>query len=89
MPRLARTQLVLFLVCPTVLAVCMITSSQAQTFTVLHNFTGGEDGYDPSAGLTIDRAGHLYGTTLFGGHTGGTCAGFGCGTVFRLTQQGS
>src|SRR5664279_3979479 len=89
MPLLARPQLVLSLVCPIVLSVCLITPSQAQTFTVLHNFTGGADGYDPSAGLTIDRAGHLYGTTLFGGYTGGTCAGFGCGTVFRLTQQGS
>ncbi|HZL67993.1 MAG TPA: choice-of-anchor tandem repeat GloVer-containing protein [Candidatus Limnocylindrales bacterium] len=89
MPLLARPQLVLSLVCPIVLSVCLITPSQAQTFTVLHNFTGGADGYDPSAGLTIDRAGHLYGTTLFGGYTGGTCAGFGCGTVFRLIQQGS
>ena len=28
---------------------------QAQTFTVLHNFTGGLDGAEPYAGLTMDR----------------------------------
>ncbi len=36
--------------------------AQAQTYTVIHNFTG-EDGADPLAGLTIDRGGKLYGTT--------------------------
>ncbi len=31
-------------------------SGQAQTFTVLHNFTGGADGAYPDAGLTMDTA---------------------------------
>ena len=35
--------------------------AQAQTFTVLHNFTGGMDGANPSAGLTIDAAGNQIG----------------------------
>ena len=35
--------------------------AQAQTFTVLHTFTGG-DGESPQAPLTVDRAGSLYGT---------------------------
>jgi len=38
-------------------------------YEVLHEFTGA-DGVDPSAGLTIDREGNLYGTTI-GGSTGG------------------
>ena len=38
-------------------------SAQAQTFTVLHAFTGGSDGATPETGLTIDRQGKLYGTT--------------------------
>jgi len=38
-------------------------------YEVLHEFTGA-DGVDPSAGLTIDPEGNLYGTTI-GGSTGG------------------
>ena len=34
--------------------------------TVLHNFTGGNDGIDPEAGLIIDQNGALYGTTMGG-----------------------
>lgn len=37
--------------------------------SVLHEFTGGSDGGNPLAGLTIDAAGNLYGTTVFGGLT--------------------
>ena len=45
--------------------------------TVLYTFTGGADGKDPEAGLAIDGAGNLYGTTQSGGAKGN-------GTVFRL-----
>ncbi len=44
-----------------VLAV-LTTSVQAQTISVLHNFTGQLDGSTPYAGLYIDTAGNLYGT---------------------------
>jgi len=49
-------------------------AAQAQTFQVLHTFTGG-DGVGPDAGLTMDRSGRLYGTV-----NGGT-GNF--GSVFR------
>ncbi len=42
-------------------------AAQAQTFQVLHTFTGGADGAIPVAGLTMDRAGNLYGATDAGG----------------------
>jgi uncharacterized repeat protein (TIGR03803 family) len=42
------------------------------------------DGYYPTAILTIDEAGNLYGTTYGGGS--GNCQ-FGCGTVFELSPQ--
>ncbi len=42
-------------------------TAQAQTLTVLHNFSGGGDGAYPVSGLTMDRAGNLYGTTANGG----------------------
>ena len=53
----------------------------AQTYTVIHNFTGGQqDGSHPYNGFTI-RGGTLYGTTANGG------ASF--GTVYQLTHQSS
>lgn len=55
------------------------------TETVLHTFGVGKDGFQPYAGLTIDQAGNLFGTTLAGG--GGNCQYFGtpgCGAVFQL-----
>jgi uncharacterized repeat protein (TIGR03803 family) len=63
-------------------------SVQAQTFTVIHNFTGGKSGAQPN-GLTIDRDGNLYGTTVYGGTTGPNCAPKGCGTVFKLKRSGT
>jgi uncharacterized repeat protein (TIGR03803 family) len=43
--------------------------------TVLYSFTGGDDGAYPSAALTMDPAGNLYGTTLWGGPAGDTVGG--------------
>jgi len=68
------------------LAVMLTCPAQAQTYTVLHNFSGGSDGGRPYTGLTMDRAGNLYGTAAEGGLTDG-CGGVGCGTVFRMTQK--
>ena len=55
--------------------------AQAQTLTVLHTFTGGADGYDPYAGVTLDQQGRIYGTTIQGGSHGD-------GVVFRLAREG-
>jgi uncharacterized repeat protein (TIGR03803 family) len=51
--------------------------------TVLYRFSGGEDGFYPLAGLAMDRAGRLFGTTEYGGYFSSYC-GSGCGTVFEL-----
>jgi hypothetical protein len=57
--------------------------------SALHVFTGGADGSGSEAGLAIDAAGNLYGTTASGGDTN-ACTGFpGCGVVFKLTPSGS
>lgn len=45
--------------------------------TILHSFTGKNDGGTPYAGVILDAAGNLYGTTFAGGS-------FGKGLVFRL-----
>ncbi len=63
--------------------------AQAQAFTVIHNFTGGQDGAFPETGLTRDAAGNLYGTTEAGGQVqGGNCPGRGCGVVFKMAKRG-
>jgi len=62
--------------------------AQAQTFNVIHSFTGGGDGANPVAGPTI-KGTTIYGTAYFGGHDQGACAGTGCGTVFKITPSGS
>jgi uncharacterized repeat protein (TIGR03803 family) len=48
--------------------------------TILHRFGGAGDGYDPEAGLVADKAGALYGTTVWGGVGA-------YGTVFKLTPS--
>jgi uncharacterized repeat protein (TIGR03803 family) len=58
------------------------SSAQAQTFKVIYNFTGGQDGAYPEAGLTMDKGGNLYGTAYQGGGTNR-------GTVFKLAHKGS
>lgn len=54
---------------------------QAQTFSVVHSFTGGTDGQGPLAGLVMDASGNLYGTTSGGGESSH-------GTVFEFTSAG-
>lgn len=46
--------------------------------TDLYSFTGGADGNQPYAPVTLDSKGDLYGTTIYGGANG-------TGTVFKLT----
>jgi len=70
-----------------ILLSALAMSAQAQTLTVLHNFTNGSDGSDPWGGLTIDAAGNLYGTASYGGNSS-NCEG-GCGTVFKVAQRNS
>jgi uncharacterized repeat protein (TIGR03803 family) len=50
---------------------------------VIHLFGGTPDGFGPAAGLILDQAGNLYGTTEFGG---AECSE-GCGTVFELSPR--
>ena len=39
----------------------------AQTYSVLHNFTGGRDGANPYGSLILDSGGNLYGAAAAGG----------------------
>jgi uncharacterized repeat protein (TIGR03803 family) len=48
----------------------LTNSGGSWTETVLHDFTGGDDGSGPGAGLTLDAKGNLYGMTPTGGANG-------------------
>jgi hypothetical protein len=52
----------------------------AQTFSVIHTFTGTTDGQGPLAGFIIDGAGNLYGTATGGGTSW-------VGVVFKLDAR--
>ncbi len=53
-------------------------------YTSLHEFTGGDDGANPYAGLVLDSSGNLYGAAASGGSP--ACSAGGCGVVFEITQ---
>ena len=59
------------------------SSGGSWTETVLHSFSG-SDGFAPVAGLYMDGAGNLYGTTVQGGNMA-DCGEVGCGVVFKLS----
>jgi uncharacterized repeat protein (TIGR03803 family) len=54
--------------------------SSGWTQSVIYNFTGGKDGYEPGGGVTFDRQGNMYGTTPVGGAKG-------FGTIWELHPQ--
>jgi uncharacterized repeat protein (TIGR03803 family) len=59
------------------LLVCAVTATvmvfggvgRAGTEKVIYSFTSKKDGHSPNAGLTLDSAGNIYGSTDFGGLT--------------------
>ena len=65
-----------------VAATLALPAARAQTLNVLHAFTGGQDGHEPVAGVTMDAAGNLYGTTYYGGENN-------VGVVYKLAHKGS
>jgi uncharacterized repeat protein (TIGR03803 family) len=55
--------------------------ARTNVVTVLHSFTDTPDGANPAAGVTLDLAGNVYGTTSRGGL-------YGEGTVFKIDSAG-
>ena len=79
LPNLLRLAVI---VAATLLLWAIAPAARAQTINVLHSFTGHGAGSLPVAGVTLDRAGNLYGTTSdidLGGP----------GTVYKLSRAGS
>jgi uncharacterized repeat protein (TIGR03803 family) len=50
-------------------------------FSVVYTFTGGADGGSPTASVTVDSSGDLYGTTYYGGTNGD-------GAVYKVNPAG-
>ena len=89
--RLRAGKIALVLAATFAMAVMAAPAAQAQTYSVLHTFTGGNDGGHPSR-LTMDAAGNLYGSALLGGQQDGNCdfgGSNGCGAVFQLKHSGA
>ncbi len=57
-------------------------SGRAWIESVIYSFTGGTDGANPPAGVTLDAQGNLYGTSSFGGANGS-------GAVYELSRSNS
>jgi len=77
----ARSGIPAFSVLPVLLLAAGHTA-QAQTETILYNFTCQTDGCPPQAGVAVDEKENLYGTISSGG-------AFGFGAVFELTASGT
>jgi len=80
---LGATSAALALAIVFVLTIVTTDAAHAQTFQVIYNFTGGPDGAQPYAGLTMDRGGNLYGTTSAGNE------GSNWGNVYQLRHKGA
>jgi uncharacterized repeat protein (TIGR03803 family) len=65
-----------------VVVLTVVPTALAQSLTVLHLFNGKPDGAEPIAGVSMDAAGNLYGTTYYGGANGD-------GLVYKLAHSGS
>lgn len=77
------------LLCGTVLAAAFaIPPAHAGTYTPLYQFTGGTDGAMPSAALTYDEKGNVYGVDEYGGVPCQSFNYYGCGTVYKLSPSG-
>jgi uncharacterized repeat protein (TIGR03803 family) len=58
----------------------LTNSGGAWTQTVIHAFTGGDDGSGPGARVTVDSSGNVYGMAPTGG-------AYGLGTIYQLRQE--
>ena len=69
-------------------AFASVVMAHANDEHVLYSFTGGVDGQQPWAGVTLDKAGNIYGAVTFAGASE-NCGPSGCGNIYKLTKDGT
>jgi len=67
--------------CATLCLAVLSSLAEAQTYSILYNFSGACGGNFALGGATLDQSGRIYGTTYSGGAYGG-------GAVYRLAHEG-
>jgi hypothetical protein len=77
--RVVSRLLALFAVALTV----AVPASASWKEKVVYSFQGGTDGSLPAGGVIFDKAGNLYGLTIYGGST--ACPPGSCGTIYELS----
>lgn len=80
--KFSSVSLVLFSALTLATVTALSTLGEAQTYRVIHSFTGGKDGIEPEAGLLLASDGNILGTTYRGGGSSDT------GTVFKIDHTG-
>jgi uncharacterized repeat protein (TIGR03803 family) len=68
-----------------------VGGTTAYTETVLHRFHSSPDGASPEAGVVLDAAGNIFGTTVSGGAHPGCPHGYGtgCGSIYTIDAAGT
>jgi uncharacterized repeat protein (TIGR01451 family) len=61
----------------------------ARRQSILHTFNAQAKGTNPGSSMVRDKAGNFYGTSTYGGDFADGCDKIGCGTVFKLSPNGS
>jgi len=69
-------------------ALASIGAARAHDEQVLYSFTGQADGQQPTAGVTFDDAGNIYGVVTYAGISQ-NCGPSGCGNIYKLTPDGT
>ncbi len=66
------------------------SSNGTWTESILYVFQNlaGDGGSIPSGRIALDSAGNIYGTTEYGGYISSNCPAPGCGTLFKLANNG-
>ncbi|MFL5239128.1 MAG: choice-of-anchor tandem repeat GloVer-containing protein [Rhizomicrobium sp.] len=69
-------------------ALVSLGAAQANDEQVLYSFTGQADGQQPTAGVTFDDAGNIYGVVTYAGASE-NCGPSGCGNIYKLAPDGT
>ena len=80
-PMKIQNTSILTVLSATAIALTLTAGAFAQTETIIHTFSGGDDGGFPEGELVLDKNGNLYGTTVNGGANSS-------GAVVEFTSSG-